>query len=196
MHVRTAVTLPHVASELLGLRLAERAFYRTVVAAHRAVGAWRRNAPRSGDLATMRWIDVAYWIHKTSRPIDLPERGGELDGLERLAPRALELPAGFVPEETLTLALAGDLMMHAFLGASENLVYEEMADAMFAADLSLANLEAVFVPSARGAPPRDRELAPKLRRRPSSSAGGVAASSRHSSRQRVRARTSSASSGS
>ncbi len=162
VHSVNSELLPVCAMDLIRLSPAKRLFYAAVIGAHRAVGAWRRNAPRSGDFATMSWLDIAYWMHKSERPIRLAARGSGLDVLSRARAQSLPLPNGFVPADTVTLAAAGDLMTHAFLRGSTDVLYEAVHDEIFSADLTLANLEGVLHPERERIGSDGLERAPAL----------------------------------
>jgi poly-gamma-glutamate synthesis protein (capsule biosynthesis protein) len=111
------------------------------------LGVWTYPRAAEGDLEKMRFLDKVYWIHKTTRPVERARRGSGIETYFAAPYRQqCQLPAQFQVESRLTLSAVGDLMNHAFLKDSTGYVYEEIADLIFGADLSMANLECPVVP--------------------------------------------------
>ena len=116
-----------------------------------------------GDLADMTFLDQAYWLHKTTRPVRHAIRGSELEAhfaQEQLG--GWDPPAGFQAEQEITLSSAGDLIGHEYLRASAGVLYEDVADLLFDADLCMANLECPVVPGADVALTFDMTKGPRL----------------------------------
>jgi poly-gamma-glutamate synthesis protein (capsule biosynthesis protein) len=87
-----------------------------------------------------------YWMYKARKPILLPEKGSRLD--EYFASRSNSgvalLPDGFRLERRVTLSAVGDLMNAAGTENSKGVLYSGIADLIFDADISFANLESTL----------------------------------------------------
>ena len=119
--------------------------YRAVVAFARWTGMWRYPIQASGDLETMRRKDKIYWLYKAQFPIVHPQKQSGLEShFEDARTFRWSLPIGFEPTSELRISAVGDLMDHAYLPNSRGLLYEKMAETIFGADLSIANLECVL----------------------------------------------------
>ncbi|HVJ88494.1 MAG TPA: CapA family protein [Labilithrix sp.] len=100
-----------------------------------------------GDFERMRYIDKVYWFYKAARPTRRARRGSGIEDYfaERSGMRA-ELPHGFCAKSELTLSAVGDLMSHPYLASSGDVLYEDVSDLIFGADVPMANLECVVNP--------------------------------------------------
>lgn len=153
--------LPRTARDVVKLRRREALLYRSLMSFFELTGLWRYPPPRSGDLEAMALLDKVYWLYKAGRPMRRAVRGSGLE--ERFAHRETfewTPPDDFTPASTLRLSAAGDLMGHAYLARSDDSLYREVADLLFGADLSMANLECVVLDRAvelaidtKGGPP-------------------------------------------
>jgi poly-gamma-glutamate synthesis protein (capsule biosynthesis protein) len=143
--MRPTHDIPESFRETVKLGPVDRITYNTVIAAARLLGQWQTPMRASGDLATMRFLDKVYWVHKAERPIRRATRGSGLEAFfEGQSRHAWSLPAGFVPKDELTLSAAGDLLPHSYLKGSRSHLYEEVDDLLFGADVSMGNLECVL----------------------------------------------------
>ncbi len=144
--------LPWTARDIFELSPVDRLTFNGLIAFRRLSGTWRYPIAASGDLETMTRRDLIYWLYKAQFPIT---RASKHSGLERLfeeqAAQPLTLPANFVVEKVARLSAAGDLMDHPYLPRSSGHLYGEVAESLFDADLSLANLECVIYPEASAA---------------------------------------------
>jgi len=87
-----------------------------------------------------------YWFYKARKPIVRPEKGS---GLEKYFQSHREvgnplLPEGFREERRTTMSAVGDLMNATGTEHSEGVFYSEIADLVFGADISFANLESTL----------------------------------------------------
>lgn len=119
--------------------------YGAVLLWARLTGAFEYPIRAEGDLARMRFLDKAYWLHKAHHPVTRARRGSGLE--ERLAPgrgrEELPLPTGFEAGGTARLIAAGDVMPHPYVGASAGSLFDRIGREVFEADVSMANLEAI-----------------------------------------------------
>lgn len=86
---------------------------------------------------------MTYWFYISGRPIVRAEQGSGLENffaLQRESPPP-QLPSEFQPENSITFSAAGDLMCSSALESSVGRFYENVADLIFDADVSFANLE-------------------------------------------------------
>lgn len=136
--------LIRTAKDIFVLSPRERVIFGAVTAFNRLTGRWRYPVPTSGNLETMRRADIIYWLYKCQHPVARAVRGSGLEAFFE-AQRELpwELPAGFRVEDELEIASVGNLMDHPFLPSSRDVLYEDVADLVFGADVSTANLECV-----------------------------------------------------
>lgn len=112
----------------------------------RLTGVWDPPPRASGDLEEMGFLDKAFWLYKSSRPVRRAERGSGLEAyFARPKPAAL-LPAAFAVSDELRLSAVGDLMPHPYLAGSAATLYPHVASAIFEVDLAMANLECVVAP--------------------------------------------------
>jgi poly-gamma-glutamate synthesis protein (capsule biosynthesis protein) len=87
-------------------------------------------------------VDKLYWLYKSQYPVRRGERGGNLETFfAEQRRRKISLPPDFIPEQTLTLSAVGDLMQHDALAWQHYSPYQTIADMVFSADISFANLE-------------------------------------------------------
>lgn len=138
--------------DLFDLSPKDWAIYNGVIAFHRVTGLWRYPIRASGDLETMSRRDLIYWMYKAQYPVDRAWRGSGLEAFfEKQATLRWALPADFEVTSSIALSAVGDLMDHPYLAGSAGALYERVADRIFDADISMANLECVVYPQATGA---------------------------------------------
>lgn len=145
--------LPRTAKDVFTLSLKDRLFFHGIIGFARLTGLWRHPIVASGDLETMTRKDLIYWLYKAQFPIEKAVRNSRLEGFfEKQAAVRWELPSGFAPADgVLRLSAVGDLMDHPYLPNSAECLYEDTADAIFGADISMANLECVIYPQGTAA---------------------------------------------
>lgn len=100
-------------------------------------------------LVNMNPTFFSYWIYKTANPICNPKKGSGLETYfkdNREKPADL-IPGGFNAESELSMSFVGDLMCTAGAENSKDRIYEEVADLIFDADISYANLESILTTS-------------------------------------------------
>ncbi|KAF0192793.1 MAG: poly-gamma-glutamate synthesis protein (capsule biosynthesis protein) [Gammaproteobacteria bacterium] len=87
------------------------------------------------------------WIYKSIHPVINAEKGSGLEGyfVRQRHPDAPLLPEGFQPERVVRLSAVGDLMRAHGLGNSQGKLYASVADRIFGADVSFANLESTVI---------------------------------------------------
>jgi poly-gamma-glutamate capsule biosynthesis protein CapA/YwtB (metallophosphatase superfamily) len=137
--------------------------YAIAIRLFRLVGVWRYPARANGDFEEMKFLDIAYWLHKAERPISEPFRGSKLrEHFAVQEPRSCRVPRGFVESSRLRVSAAGDLMNHAYVAASQDTLYSEVADLIFDADVSMANLECVVTAGPRRGLDLNTKEAPAL----------------------------------
>lgn len=137
--------LPRTAKDVFDLSAKDWIRFNALIAFKRASGGWRYPLEQaSGDLETMQFRDLVYWLYKAAHPITRAERSSELEAFfANQAKYRWVLPAGFRVEHEATLSAVGDLMDHPYLGRSRETLYASVADTIFGADISMANLECV-----------------------------------------------------
>lgn len=87
-----------------------------------------------------------YWFYKARKPIVVPEKGSGLEeyfGTHRAVDGPL-VPNGFREECRTNLSAVGDLMNAAGTENSGGVFYSEIAELVFGADVSFANLESTL----------------------------------------------------
>lgn len=137
--------LPRTYRDVFTLRPLERPVYAGLIAFFRLTGLWRHPARLSGDIETMGLLDKVYWLYKTTHPVLHAEKGSGLEAYFERQPSWYRgsLPDGFSAIGEVSLSAAGDLMDHPFVPASGNTLYADVADILFDADVSMANMECV-----------------------------------------------------
>ncbi|OFZ14550.1 MAG: hypothetical protein A2X86_18065 [Bdellovibrionales bacterium GWA2_49_15] len=97
-------------------------------------------------------MDKIYWLYKTTHPIKNAWRDSGLEVFfDEQKKFQCQLPGGFEVKCELSLSSVGDLMSHPFLVNSGSDLYALVAETIFGADISMANLECVIYPHASGA---------------------------------------------
>lgn len=140
--------LPWTARDIFHLRPSDWLTYHGTIALRRWTRTWRAPIPTDGDLETMTRHDLVYWLYKAQYPVERAVEGSGLEGFfAQQAEQTWRLPDGFVPANEIRLCAAGDLMDHAYLGRSAGFLYDAVADELFGADVSMANLECVLDPN-------------------------------------------------
>jgi poly-gamma-glutamate synthesis protein (capsule biosynthesis protein) len=106
-------------------------------------GFWRYPS----DLDPDQWrklVNDIYWCYKSAKPIIKPEKGSGLQAYfaekRRQIGRPL-LPEGFQGETSVEISAVGDLMKAKGIENSEGKFYAKVAELIFEADISIANLE-------------------------------------------------------
>ncbi len=108
----------------------------------RLSGRWDYPRLTDGDFPNMTFVDKLYWLYKNQYPVCRGERGRNLEEFfAENRRRKISLPSGFVPEQTINLSAVGDLMQHESLAWQHDSPYRTIADTLFSADISFANLE-------------------------------------------------------
>lgn len=102
--------------------------------------------PRRPEKLTSDPLFVAYWTYKTRHPISRAKKGSGIEGLferqEALAKKLLR-PCD-EPDGEITLSFVGDLMATKGVERSRDILYDEVAEEIFGADVAFANLESTF----------------------------------------------------
>jgi len=87
-----------------------------------------------------------YWLYKARKPIILPEKGSGLaeyfDSHREMTGQML--PDGFREEQSMTFSAVGDLINATGSEHSKGVFYAEIANLVFDADVSFANLESTL----------------------------------------------------
>ncbi|MBW5434038.1 CapA family protein [Bradyrhizobium canariense] len=98
-------------------------------------------AQAATDAEEMTFLDWAYWLYKAERPI-LKAQENVREALFVQDKSAVHLPDGFKKDASVTISASGDLMPSDGIESCRDIVFENVADVLFDADLSFANLEA------------------------------------------------------
>ncbi|MDD3182488.1 MAG: CapA family protein [Alphaproteobacteria bacterium] len=85
--------------------------------------------------------DTLYWAYKCTNPITHWEKGGREGEPFTTDRRILGLPPGFEKQSSLTMGAAGDLLRADGLDHSKDILFENVADLLFAPTISYANFE-------------------------------------------------------
>ncbi|MCK1345274.1 MULTISPECIES: CapA family protein [unclassified Bradyrhizobium] len=93
------------------------------------------------DYAEMTTTDWAYLCYKLKTPVMRAERN-VLAVLFKHNRSVLELPPGFRIESEITISAAGDLIPLDGMELSKDILFAKVAESLFDADISFANLEA------------------------------------------------------
>lgn len=107
-------------------------------------GFWRYPS----DLDPDQWrklVNDIYWCYKSAKPIIKPEKGSELQAYFAENRRQIGqplLPEGFQAETSVEISAVGDLMKAKGIENSGGKFYAKVAELIFDADISIANLEA------------------------------------------------------
>jgi poly-gamma-glutamate capsule biosynthesis protein CapA/YwtB (metallophosphatase superfamily) len=126
-----------------------RAFIKGVFKLADLLGIWRYPADVDIEDFESFWRRV-YWFYIAENPVVKAEKGKNLESFfahHRQAPDPL-LPPGFQQQRSLELSAVGDLMCNRALDHSEDVFYEHVADRIFDADVSFANLESTLTSGA------------------------------------------------
>jgi len=110
-------------------------------------GFWRHPARIDPDPVDFPKGELApYWFYKARKPIVVPEKGSGLEEYfeTHRAPDGPLVPEGFQEECRTSLSAVGDLMNATGTEHSGGVFYSEIADLVFGADLSFANLESTL----------------------------------------------------
>lgn len=93
------------------------------------------------DYAEMTITDWAYWCYKLKNPVVRAERN-VLDVSFKHNRSFLELPRDLRLESEVTISAAGDLIPLDGMESSNDVLFAKVAESLFNADISFANLEA------------------------------------------------------
>lgn len=123
-------------------------------------GSWKYPIRAHGDYEEMTTRDVLYWLHKAKHHVTRPPRGSGLQEYFEKQPLVHQrLQDKFTVDSDVSISAAGDLMDHEYLTKSWGL-YDHIADEIFGADVSMANLECVVLDKPSGAARFDGKTAP------------------------------------
>lgn len=105
------------------------------------LGFWRY--PASFDIEDLEsFWRMTYWFYIAERPVIRAEKGSRLEAFfESQQSIKPALPHNFQSKTSITLSAVGDLMCNRALENSADRYYEQVADLIFPADVSFANLE-------------------------------------------------------
>lgn len=139
-------TIPATPADALEIPTGLRLALRGVCACADLFGFWK--VPAAGaatDFAEMTLLDKMYWAYKSRQPITRAG-AGEFDEhyFRQSRHEPIRLPQEFDKKQGVTLGAAGDLIAAEGVEASRDLLYEQVADLLFAQDISYANLESVL----------------------------------------------------
>lgn len=139
--------LPYTAADVFKLKIKEWIIYHSTIWLMRITGYWKYPRPANGDLEKMTLMDKIYWLYKSSYPITKGRKGA---GLERYFEKQNSfqwtLPQDFNITHELTLSAVGDLMSNDYINNSSAVLYKDVSDLIFGADIAMANLECVVLP--------------------------------------------------
>jgi hypothetical protein len=135
--------LPRTAKDVFVLSPRDRLLFGGVIELQRRTGSWKYPIAASGDLETMRKRDLIYWLYKAQYPVEHAERGSGLEDFFRTQ-RFGWNPGSLVKTDSeLSVSSVGDIMHHPYIGRSEGVLYENVADIIFDADVAMANMGCV-----------------------------------------------------
>lgn len=143
--------LPTTAKDVFKFGFKDWTFYNGLITFYRLTGLWKYPIKASGDLETMSTLDKVYWLYKTTHPITRAWRNSGLESFfDEQKKHQWKLPDELKVNNELSLSAVGDLMNHPFLANSRESLYQQVAETIFAADLSMANLECLIYSNASG----------------------------------------------
>ncbi len=141
---------PSTGRDIFRLSIKERLIFHSVIAFNKLTGRWNYPAIASGDLETMKKIDLIYWFYKAAAPHTRAVKNSGLEAFfENQKAFRYSTPVQFSAKDELTLSAVGDLMDHPYLANSSEDIYREVADTIFGADVSMGNLECVVYTDAK-----------------------------------------------
>ncbi len=133
---------PLTPKDVIRLPLLKRFIMNAMLLVVRFSGRWKYPRVTDGDFPNMTFVDKLYWLYKTRYPASRGERGRNLEAyFAENRRKKILLPPGFIPEQAITLSAVGDLMQHDALTWQHYSPYQTIADMVFSADISFANLE-------------------------------------------------------
>ena len=129
-------------------------------------GFWRY--PVDLDIEGLNFYHALVWYHIAGKPVIHAEK---VSGLEEHFARQQEidfhaLPPSFQKQATLSLSAVGDLMCNTALEHSGDRYYQNVADLIFDADVSFANLESTLTSNSIAQPKLSLEEMPKINATP------------------------------
>jgi hypothetical protein len=120
----------------------KRLMVNAMLLAVRFSGRWDYPRVTDGDFPNMTFVDKLYWFYKSQYPVCKGERGRNLEEFfAQNRRRKISLPSGFIPQQSIALSAVGDLMQNDALAEQHYSPYKTIADMVFSADVSFANLE-------------------------------------------------------
>jgi poly-gamma-glutamate synthesis protein (capsule biosynthesis protein) len=146
-----AIRIPQTPAEALDISLGYRLKMTSVLVLAKIFRFWNYPGKKMAtDFAEMSWPDVYYWVHKTTNPITVPEKGETPESLCLTDASIVGLPAGFEVQNRVTFGTCADLLFPQGdaggpsplgLENSEGTLFENVADQLFDQDISFANFE-------------------------------------------------------
>ncbi|MCO5240920.1 MAG: CapA family protein [Chitinophagaceae bacterium] len=137
-----AAQLPVTAKDIFKLQPKDWVIYNAAIWFYKTTGLWTYPVEASGDLETMTTMDKIYWLYKTVYPIRSAWKNAGLeDFFARQANSRPAIPDNFSIQQELSLAAAGDLMIHPYLVNSGATLYKDVQELIFGKDIAMANLE-------------------------------------------------------
>jgi poly-gamma-glutamate synthesis protein (capsule biosynthesis protein) len=134
--------LPGTAKDIFKLNYKDWIIFNAAVWFYKITGLWKFPVQASGDLETMTIFDKIYWLYKTINPISRAYRNAGIEEYFQTQKNTLcILPEEFFVQNDLTLSAVGDLMPHAYLLNSKDILYNEVEETIFGKDIRMANLE-------------------------------------------------------
>jgi len=142
----SSAKLPYTPADTLDLTDQTREEMNRVIADAKATGRWKLPSSEAAtDFTEMNLEDIFYWVYKSENPItEMQGIRYHIQYLQRDS-SIVKLPAGFQKHTSMTLAAVGDLLQAPGLQNSENVLYKNIADKLFHADISIANYESPVV---------------------------------------------------
>ena len=126
---------------------------------------WRY--PVDLDIESLDNFHALVWMYIAGNPVVRAERGGGLEAhfaqQQNFTP---PLPATFQKQTTVSMSAVGDLMCNAALENSAERYYQNVADLIFAADVSCANLESTLTTNEIVQPKLSLDELPKINATP------------------------------
>jgi poly-gamma-glutamate synthesis protein (capsule biosynthesis protein) len=148
---RSINELPETPRHVVRLKVHEAVLLGGLGALCRVTGRWRYPPVANTDLERMRLVDKAYWLHKARNPMKRARRGSSLEAFfEAQRQHVWSLPPDLRVEQEVSVSAVGDLMSHAYLSRSGEVLYRDVDDLVFGSDLAMANLEGVIQPRDAG----------------------------------------------
>jgi poly-gamma-glutamate capsule biosynthesis protein CapA/YwtB (metallophosphatase superfamily) len=141
--------LPHSGRDHMAYPLLRQAFAKFIFRMADLLGIWRYPGDIDVEDLESFWR-LAYWFYISEKPVVKAEEGSGLESFfaRHQQPPDPLLPAGFQRESSVVLSVVGDLMCNRALDHAQGVFYERVADRVFDADVSMANLESTLTSGA------------------------------------------------